>query len=547
MSIRPRRRLAALVLVTLAPLPATVRAATAPVLAPGIDPGLINESLRRQFEPDRPALPPQANVSVDATPPTESVTPGSTVRFALKAIHFDQSHYFGPDTLAALARPLEGREVGIDELQALVSRINALYTARGLATARAVLAPQAVEDGTVAIRLVEGRLGAITVKGGSPRSQRRVRDVIAVQPGDVADPRNLEARLRLFNRENDSHLRAGLSAGQGLGQTDLELQLVEPPRLGLEVFADNNGYRSTGMWEEGAIIRAFRVLGASDRASLVAVRSPGVKSVSGAWSVAVGAGTRFGLSASHGETTIRQAGTNPLAIAGRSNTVSGDVAVALANRNSFALHIDTTLSFTQSDTRISGERVVDNQVTTAGTSLLFDLFTPHLVGSGHVEANFSHVEERVSGTVAEPLIFRADLQLSRPFGSHGTYVRFRGDGQWTGAGALPGLLQYQIGGARSARALDPGTAAGDSGYTVALETGQARPIGHSAIDVGLFLDHAETFAAGQPAERATDIGTSLAFSLNSHISIRGQYAWAIDHSGPGAQPKRGYVSVSARF
>ena len=79
------------------------------------------------------------------------------------------------------------------------------------------------------IRLVEGRLGAITVTGGSARSQRRVRGVIALRPGDLADPRDLEARLRQFNRENDGHLRAGLTAGQGLGQTDLELQLIEPP------------------------------------------------------------------------------------------------------------------------------------------------------------------------------------------------------------------------------------------------------------------------------------------------------------------------------
>ncbi|WP_421846407.1 ShlB/FhaC/HecB family hemolysin secretion/activation protein [Novosphingobium sp.] len=545
MPFRPSCAFAAIVLIALAPLPENVRAA-APVLAPGVDPGLINESLRRQFELDRPVAPPQPSVSVDAAPPAEPST-RTSLRFALKTIQFDQSHYFGPDTLAALARPLEGREVGIDELQALVARINALYTARGLATARAVLAPQAVEGGIVKIRLVEGRLGAITVTGGSARSQRRVRGVIALRPGDLADPRDLEARLRQFNRENDGHLRAGLTAGQGLGQTDLELQLIEPPRLGLEVFADNNGYRSTGMWEEGAIIRAYRVLGTADRASLVAVRSPGVKSVSGAWSAPIGTGTRFGLAASYGETTIRQSTSNPLSIAGRSNTVSGDLAFALANRNSFALHLDTTLSFTQSDTRISGERVVDNQVTTAGAALLFDIFTPHLVGSGHIEANFSHVEERVSGSVVEPLILRGDLQLSRPVGSHGNYIRFRGDGQWTGAGALPGLLQYQIGGARSARALDPGTAAGDSGFTVALETGHAQPIGRCAIDVGFFLDHAEAYAAGQPAERATDIGTSLTFSLNNRISIRGQYALAVDHSGPGVMPRRGYLSVSARF
>ena len=546
---RSGRRFAALAFIALAGAAGpTCAAAAPPLLAPGLDPGLINESLRRQFELQRPDAPlPQGSVSVDAPAPGEPGVASGSLRFALKAVRFDPSHYLGEQTLAALARPLEGREVGIDELKVLVMRINALYTARGLATARAVLAPQSIEDGTVVVRLIEGRLDRIAVEGGSTRSQKHARAALQLDSGTYADPRDLEARLRLFNRENDAHLRAALSAGENLGQTDLELQLVEPPRLGLEVFADNNGYQSTGSWEEGAILRAFRLLGGADRASLVAVRSPGVRSLSGAWSTPVGSSARFGLTGSWGQTTIARSSTNPLDIRGRSNTVGADLALSLVNRNAFALHLDNTLSVTQSDTRISGQRVVDNQVVTGALALLFDLTTSRLIGSGHVEAAYSTVREQVSGTSSRPVILRGDMQFSHALGGHGAWLKLRGDGQLSCDGALPGLLQYQIGGARSARALDPGTAAGDSGYTMALEAGQSKSFGRSALDVSLFVDHAAAFAHGQAAESATDIGTALAISLSNRISVRGQYAWAVDHHGAQGLPKRGYVSVSARF
>ncbi|WP_408591656.1 ShlB/FhaC/HecB family hemolysin secretion/activation protein [Novosphingobium sp.] len=548
MIFRPSRSLVAFILGSVAVLPLQARAASAPALPPGLDPGVINEAVRRQYEPERTdRKPPQPSVIVDAQQPVEQATAGAQIRFALKAIRFDPSHYLGPEMLAALAQPLEGREVGIDELKQLVERINALYTQHGLATARAVLAPQSIEDGTVVIRLIEGRLGAIAVKGGSPQSQRHAQRAIGLQAGAFADPRDLENRLRLFNRENDAHLRAGLSAGQTLGQTDLELQLVEPPALGLEVFADNNGYRSTGMWEQGAVLRAYRVLGSADRASLVAVRSDGVRSLSAAWSTPLGQGARFGLTASHGETTIHQNSANPLDIRGRSNSLGADVALSLVNRNAFSLHLDTTLNATQSDTRISGERVVDNDVLTAAIAVMFDVNTPHLVGSSHLEAAYNHVFEHVSGTTFEPLVLRGDAQFNRSLGHHGALLRLRGDGQWTGFDTLPGLLQYQIGGARSARALDPGTAAGDRGYTVAFEAAQVRTLGRHALEVSVFVDHAAAFNAGQPEEGATDVGTGLSISLWNRVNLRGQYAWALDHRGAHGLSKRGYLSISARF
>lgn len=531
----------------LAPGVAMAEPVGVPALPPALDPGLINESMRHPFDLDRPE--PQrkdAPLAVVAPPAPVAATPG-TVRFSLKSVLFDASHYLSGEALQALAEPLVGREVGIDDLQKLVERINALYTERGLATARAVLPPQSIDDGTVRIRLVEGQIGKIAVTGASPRAQRRAQRAVGVGTGDMADPRDLERRLRLFNRENDSRITAALSPGESLGKTDLELRLVEPHRLGLEIFADNNGFQSTGTWEEGAVLRAFRLLGSVDRASVVVVHSAGVRSVSGAWSTPFLNRWRVNITASYGDTTIAQAGAHPLDIRGQSKTLGGDIAVALINAPSFSVHLDGAVTATRSDTLISGVKVVGNDVLSGGLALLFDGNTPRLTAAGRIEVTASHVAERVSGVNFDPLVVRGDLQLTRALDHHGTVLRMRADGQWTEFKGLPGLLQYQIGGARSARALDPGTYAGDRGFVVSLETARGLSLGKTPLELAVFADHTEALNSGQPAETATDVGAGVTAGIWDRFTVRCQYARVIDYRGPNGLSQRGTISVSARF
>lgn len=55
--------------------------------------------------------------------------------------------------------------VSLQDLFDAVAAINRLYDARHQPTARAILPPQTVSDGTVRIRLVEARIGELRVGG----------------------------------------------------------------------------------------------------------------------------------------------------------------------------------------------------------------------------------------------------------------------------------------------------------------------------------------------------------------------------------------------
>ena len=512
-----------------------------PPLPPSLNPDRINEGVRRQFEtPLVPGREAEADLAVDVAPPPGSEQSESDVRFTLRAVTFDDSAYLTKAELEAAAAEFVGRSIGIADLQQLVTRLNGLYAARGLATARAVLPAQDIADGTVRVRLVEGRLSEIGVTGGSAAGQAYVRDVVGLGSGDLADPRAIERALRRFNRAQDGRLRAALKAGSGLGASDLQLELTEPRRIQADLFADNNGYASTGIWQVGAVLRGYRLLTPADRIAAVLVRSSGVQSVSLSYSLPVGPDLRVGVSGSHGETEVSPSPSAPFDIRGRSYTLGLDVSAPLFIGSTLAVSSQASVQGIFSDTRIAGTKVIDNYALSAEAGLAADYTVARFAASARAQLLAVRVRERVSGTLRSPLIARADFQTTTALPLPVWLLRFRGEGQWTAADQLPGLLQYQIGGARSVRAYAPGFAAADTGYAVAAELGRTFDKAPGTLELFAFVDAAR---AG-PAAKAVGGGLGFALGYGANFSLRGHLAQGF--GGPGS-PTRGYLSVLARF
>lgn len=542
---------AALALMVVATAPERARAQALPPGVqnnPALNPDRINEEERRRLqERAEPRATPNAGKLVE--PPAASAAPASAepeVRFRLTAVRFDASAYLSAAELDALAKPLIGREISIAEIRALIARVNALYAARGIITARAALPPQKIVDGVVSVRLVEGRIGAISVTGKSRRDNSHITK-LGIDPGDYADPTVLERRLKRFNLLNDTQLRARLAQGSAFGTTDIALDPSPPKRIGVDVFADNNGFASTGVWEEGAVLRAYRLFGAADRASAVFVHSNGVKSGSANYSIPLWRGLRGGLSASTGTTDIVQpgaAGAGPIAIHGTSLSFGGDLSAVLIARRRTALLTTLSVQDTRSTTNVAGPRVLDNRLLQGGGGVVVSRETPGLLLNAEVDVTDAHLIERVSGTVRDPVLLRGNFAIAKAIGG-GVQARVRGDWQHAFASDLPGILQYQIGGARSVRAWEPGIAAGDSGGSVTGELGWTTRARAGSIEPFVFVDHAQ--------ERGPSRSVSLqgaGAGLNAAIgplTLRAHYAFALDRGGLDRYAKRGYVSATLHF
>lgn len=208
-------------------------------------------------EQERPVLPTPTPI------PTSPEAP--PVRFPVRKIEVSGNTIFRQE-IQRLTAAFEGREVTLEELRSLADAITQLYIDQGYITSRAVLPDQAIADGVIQIRMIEGSLEAIQLEGTQRLNPSYIRDRIRLAARTPLNSAQLEDQLRLL-RTNPlfQNVEASLRAGTGLGQSILVVRVAEanpfratlsfdnfsPPSIGSERFGVNLSYRNiTGLGDE---------------------------------------------------------------------------------------------------------------------------------------------------------------------------------------------------------------------------------------------------------------------------------------------------------
>lgn len=527
-------------------LAAAGASAQVPPVPPALNPDAINaEALRRQQELARTRPEPSApEVTVAPGAEGQKADPGA-LRFRLNAVRFPDSAYLSAGELAAIAQPFVGREVGFEELRQIVAAVNQRYEARGIVTARATLPPQTIENGVVDVTLVEGRIGATRIEGGSPEGQAVVQRRVQFPDGMLADIGAIETALVRFNRTGDAQLRAAVVPGAALGQTDLVLSLFEPKRTMVDLFVDSNGFETTGRWQGGGVVRVHRLFTGDDRLTASAILSDGVKTGAIAYSAGLGnSGARLGLSYAHGETRVTDGELARFGIRGLSDSLSANVTTLLWADSRTSITGTGGAGYTRSRTRVDGLEVSDTELVSGDLSLSLLHAAPGVQVVATQAFSLVRADEAVLGLARTLALFRFGLSAEVLAGP--LLLRARGDAQLTPDSDLPGLLQYQVGGTASARGYAPGLAGGDNGYSIGVEAGL--PLGSGAVRTRpyLFADQAGAFSRGGDVVLRS-AGAGLELALNQRLTFDAYAAQALTDPLPDLDDTRVVLSMALRF
>ena len=111
---------------------------------------------------------------------------------------------------------------------------------------------------------------------------------------------------------------------------------------------------------------------------------------------------------------------------------------------------------------------------------------------------------------------------------------------------MPGVLEHQIGGARSVRAYQPGVAAGDRGLSVSAELGRTFQLGPASLEPFLFADHAQSSSLGDTVSLQA-VGFGLNLSYRGRLSFRAHYAHGVGHHGLPDGEDRAFASLTVRY
>lgn len=210
------------------------------------DAGRLLDTVR---ERQLPAAPATAPVVVQPPEPAARPAPGNTVKVTVTAFEFTGNTQIDSAALAAELAGYTGRELGYAELSDAAARITALYRSRGFIVARAVLPPQDIQGGRVAIQVQEGVLGEVKVERG-----RRLRldaaridsFVASLRPGMVIREGDIERALLVLTDVPGIVVRSVLRPGKAPGTADLVVQVNEGGAAQAQVGFDNHGSRYTG-------------------------------------------------------------------------------------------------------------------------------------------------------------------------------------------------------------------------------------------------------------------------------------------------------------
>lgn len=493
-----------------------------PAFAQVLPQTLENEAARQQREIERQTAPQRQRgpgvVAPTPGPKLEFPAGGATV--VLTRVDFDESKFLSPTELEAIRARYLGKRVDLAAIGKLVQEVNDLYAAKGQITASAVLPPQKLDGGILKVKLVEGRVGKVSLNGAVQTWLWYVRSQVPIAEGEVVDAPDLNRQVSIFNRLNELQIRAQLAAGASFGLTDVELGLTEPLRNTAQISFDNQGVLTTGRYQGTLFLRHHNLLGIDDKLILYGSRARGSILGSGSYTIPISPwGTRFGVSYTRSVYRIIGGPIRELRPEGISESGSLTLSQPIFATDTILLQATGALGRGRGRSKLIDISTVDTNYirTQAGATLSVNL--PNLTHSTSV--NWSQIahEDTLAGTRRNYTIWTGNsASLWRI--TDDIYGSFVGSGQYTTESQLPGDQIFQIGGPTTVRGYPIGSAFGNSGFYSQAELHYSLPE-PLKLESFVFLDHGQTFLNGGAVTRATSVGAGLIWRPLDWASLEG--------------------------
>ena len=248
---------------------------------------------------------------------------------------------------------------------------------------------------------------------------------------------------------------------------------------------------------------------------------------------------------SYGHTKVLFGPIAALGVTGSSVSFGGDIAALLVVNPVATVTATGSVQTSLSRTQIGGESVVENDTLNASLGVVATYSVPGFSAQIQAQLTRADVREKLSGSEVAPILYQGSASIAKALVPR-VQARLRGDWQLTTADNLPGVLQYQIGGVRSARAFSPGIAAGDNGFSASAELSYGAFWDGLAIEPYLFVDHAQASIPGQRFA-SESAGAGLNLTHSPRLTTRATIATDIGRSGGLPSSTRAFVSTTVHL
>ena len=222
-------------------------------------------------EPQVPQpLPPPENLLPQPrlSEPEFTLPRNASETITVKQFVISGSTVFKQKNFDKVITPYLNRPLTITELFQVRSEITKLYVDRGYITSGAFIPPQKFKDGVVEIKVIEGKLEGIKVRGNQKLKPSYIRSRIARATKKPLNRDRLLKALQLLQiNPLIENISAKLSAGTRPGESLLELEIRESKTFQTSLILDNARSPSVGTFRHQIQIGDTNLLGYGDSIS----------------------------------------------------------------------------------------------------------------------------------------------------------------------------------------------------------------------------------------------------------------------------------------
>ena len=326
--------------------------------APNYDPGLIDNSnfiQRKEYEAktryeatkDPAVIEEEVRQKMDLLN-TEQVS------FKLKSINITGNTAFPTYVLMRLVDFKIGQEVTINDLIISANEITDYYQSKGYISTIAYLPPQKVKDGTIEIKILEGKYGNVTINPGRwERSSYLNKHYLAdnnIKPGAVLNVKDV--RKVLTEMTTEEYMKGAVSFADNEESeefSDVTLDVKDRFPINLDLRYDNQGREAIGTQRGVLYAGLHNVTGHGDTLMGTVAMSSRSIGAGGMYSLPIADNdTRLNLGYSYSHVRIGKA-LKEFGLRGDSHDVFIGVSRRLAQGDDYRVYGDITLDLRNTD------------------------------------------------------------------------------------------------------------------------------------------------------------------------------------------------------
>ncbi len=196
-------------------------------------------------------------------------------RFAVERYQVDGNTILSRDKLESVLAPHAGKDKDFRAVQEARDALEKAYHDLGFAMVAVVLPEQEIAGGVVRLRVIENRIGKITLEGNRFFDEGNVRaSMPALRVGETPDMNALSRSLRLANENPVKKTNVQLKKGARADEIDAVLTVKDERAWRAGLYADNSGDRETGRSRLGVLLQHANVANRDHVLTLQYITSP---------------------------------------------------------------------------------------------------------------------------------------------------------------------------------------------------------------------------------------------------------------------------------